>query len=144
MQEKNIEADLSIAREEPSAGKSSAGLALKKEPNPEAFTVRNIMTFDLYMYLGESIIFYKDNPIALKKELLSGITVAVMQVPEVHSLSARAARTVFVVCIRTDFPAIARVLARRALPSVLWRAWIPSSACTPLFSWVSSSGVRYP
>lgn len=59
-----------------------------KKTDPEAFTIENIMKFDLYAYLVASTHFYMENKIALKKELLSGITVAVMQVPEVRISTA--------------------------------------------------------
>ena len=51
-----------------------------EEAEENAFEI--VKNFSVGTYLSESCQYYKENPIAFKKEVLSGLTVAVMQVPE--------------------------------------------------------------
>ena len=58
--------------------KKTGGAKLGAEPSAMA----TIQAFSLKTYIRESAAFYKANPLKFKKEFLSGLTVAVMQVPE--------------------------------------------------------------
>ena len=53
---------------------------LKKLGEPGALAI--IQAFSLGDFVSAGVEFYKTHPVVLKDELLSGITVAVMQVPE--------------------------------------------------------------
>ena len=55
---------------------------LKKPENSEAGAWSTIKSFNVKNYLKESFVFYKNNKSRLQVEILSGLTVVLMQIPD--------------------------------------------------------------